>query len=88
MKLLEEGERLAEGLPQIRHHQLLDSKITLWIDFPKDKGNVIEHAVKNKTKLEQPEQVIDTLKEMADRTYHNMVEVEKALGNIRKEKKR
>ena len=36
--------------------------------------------------MEQPEQVIDTLKEMADRTYHNMVEVEKALGNIRKKK--
>ena len=59
------------------------AKLLSGIDFPKDKGKVIEHAEKNKTKLEQPEQVIDTLKEIADRTYHNMAEVEKALGNIR-----
>ena len=59
------------------------AKLLSGIDFPKDKGKVIEHAEKNKTKLDQPEQVIDTLKEIADRTYHNMAEVEKALGNIR-----
>ena len=59
------------------------AKLLSGIDFPKDKGKVIEHAEKNKTKLEQPKQLIDTLKEIADRTYHNMAEVEKALGNIR-----
>lgn len=53
------------------------------IDFPKNKAKVIEHAKKNKTKLHQPEQVIGTLMEIPDRTYHNMADVEKALGNIR-----
>jgi hypothetical protein len=59
------------------------AKLLSGIDFPKDKGKVIEYAENNKTKLDQPEQVIDTLKEIADRTYHNMAEVEQALGNIR-----
>lgn len=59
------------------------AKLLSGINFPKDKGRVIEHAEKNKTKLDQPEQVIDTLKEIPDRTYHNMTEVEKALGSIR-----
>jgi type III secretion system FlhB-like substrate exporter len=53
------------------------------IEFPKDKNKVIDYAEKNKTKLDEAEQVINTLKEIPDKTYHNMAEVEKALGTIR-----
>ncbi|HEY7572428.1 MAG TPA: DUF2795 domain-containing protein [Nitrososphaeraceae archaeon] len=53
------------------------------IDFPKDKTKVIEHAERNKTKLHLSENVIGTLNEIPDRTYHNMADVEKAIGNIR-----
>jgi hypothetical protein len=53
------------------------------MDFPKNKAKVIEHAERNTTKLHQPEQVIGTLKEIPDRTYHNMADVEKAIGDIR-----
>ncbi len=59
------------------------AKLLSGIVFPKYKDKVIEHAEKNKAELDQPEQVIDTLKEIPDKTYHNMAEVEKALGNIR-----
>lgn len=59
------------------------AKLLSGIDFPKDKTKVIEHAEKNKTKLHQPEQVIGTLKEIPNRTYHNMADVETAIGNIR-----
>jgi Protein of unknown function (DUF2795) len=47
------------------------------------KNKVIDYAEKNKTKLDEAEQVINTLKEIQDETYHNMAEVEKALGAIR-----
>ena len=47
------------------------------------KSKVIDYAEKNKTKLDEAEQVINTLKEIPDKTYHNMAEVEKALGTIR-----
>jgi hypothetical protein len=59
------------------------AKVLSGIDFPKNKAKVIEHAERNKTKLHQPEQVIGTLKEIPDRTYHNMADVEKAIGDIR-----
>jgi hypothetical protein len=59
------------------------AKLLSGIDFPKDKNKVISYAEKNKTKLDEPEQAINTLKEIPDRTYHNMVEIEKALGEIR-----
>ncbi len=59
------------------------AKLLSGIDFPKDKTKVIEHAERNKTKLHLSENVIGTLNEIPDRTYHNMADVEKAIGNIR-----
>jgi Protein of unknown function (DUF2795) len=59
------------------------AKLLSGIVFPKDKDKIIEYAKQNKIKLDRPEQVIDTLKEIPDRTYHNTAEVEKALGSIR-----
>ena len=59
------------------------TKVLSGIEFPKDKNKVIDYAEKNKTELDEAEQVINTLKEIPDKTYHNMAEVEKALGTIR-----
>jgi hypothetical protein len=59
------------------------AKLLSGIVFPKDKDKIIEYAKQNKIKLDRPEQVIDTLKEIPNRTYHNTAEVEKALGSIR-----
>jgi Protein of unknown function (DUF2795) len=59
------------------------AKVLSGIEFPKDKSKVIDYAEKNKTKLDEPEQAINTLKEIPNRTYHSVAEVEKALGTIR-----
>jgi uncharacterized protein DUF2795 len=59
------------------------AKLLSGIDFPKDKSKVIDYAEKNKNKVEEPEKIISTLREIPDRTYYNMVDVEKALGQIR-----
>jgi Protein of unknown function (DUF2795) len=59
------------------------AKLLSGIEFPKDKSKVIDYAEKNKTKLDEPEQAINTLKEIPNRTYHSVAEVEKALGTIR-----
>jgi hypothetical protein len=59
------------------------AKLLSGIQFPKDKSKIVDYAEKNKTKLDKPEEVINTIRAIPDRTYHNMVEVEKALGEIR-----
>ena len=59
------------------------SKVLAGIEFPEDKRKIIEYAERNKRKVEEPEAVINTIKEIPDRTYHNMADVEKALGEIR-----
>jgi hypothetical protein len=59
------------------------AKLLSGIDFPKNKSKIIDYAEKNKEKLEEPKEVINTLKEIPDRRYYNMADVEKALGEIR-----
>ncbi len=58
------------------------AKLLSGIDFPKDKSKIIDYAENNKEKLDSTE-VINTLKEIPDRRYYNMADVEKALGEIR-----
>ena len=55
------------------------AKLLSGIDFPKDKSKIIDYAEKNKEKLEEPKEVINTLKEIPDRRYYNMADIEKAL---------
>jgi hypothetical protein len=59
------------------------AKVLSGIEFPKKKKEIIDYAEENKTKVEIPEEVISTLREVPDRTYHNIVDVEKVLGEIR-----
>ena len=59
------------------------AKLLSGIEFPKGKSEIVNYAEKNKQKLDEAEEVLDTVKEIPDKKYHNMVEVEKALGEIR-----
>ena len=59
------------------------AKLLSGIEFPKNKSKIIDYAENNKEKLEEPREVINTLKEIPDRRYYNMADVEKALGEIR-----
>ncbi|MEP0824742.1 MAG: DUF2795 domain-containing protein [Nitrososphaera sp.] len=51
--------------------------------FPKQKQDLIEHAENNKSRLESAEQVIQVIRELPDREYNNMADVERALGEVR-----
>jgi Protein of unknown function (DUF2795) len=59
------------------------AKLLSGIEFPEDKRKIVEYAERNKRKVDEAEEVIDTLREIPDRTYHSMADVEKALGEIR-----
>ena len=59
------------------------AKVLAGIEFPKGKHEIVNYAEKNKQKLSDFEEVLDIIKQIPDKSYHNMVEVEKALGAIR-----
>ena len=59
------------------------AKVLAGIEFPKGKHEIVNYAEKNKQKLSDIEEVLDIIKQIPDKSYHNMVEVEKALGAIR-----
>jgi hypothetical protein len=59
------------------------AKILSGIQFPKKKEEVVVYARKNKSKLDNPEEVLRTINEIPNRTYHTIVEVEKASGEVR-----
>jgi hypothetical protein len=59
------------------------AKVLSGIEFPKGKHEIINYAENNKQKLSDIEEVLDIIKQIPDKSYHNMVEVEEALGAIR-----
>jgi hypothetical protein len=59
------------------------AKILAGIDFPKKKNDLIEYAETNKSKVETAAEIIQAIRELPDRTYNNMADVEKALAEIR-----
>jgi len=59
------------------------AKLLSGIDFPKKKNELIEYAKTNKSKVEAAEEVIQVIRELADKTYNNMVDVEKAVAEVR-----
>lgn len=59
------------------------AKILSGADFPKEKQELIRYAEKNKNKVEASEEVIQVMRELPDKNYSNMADVEKALGEIR-----
>ncbi len=59
------------------------AKLLSGISLPKKKDEVIAYAKKNKGKLDKVEEVLETINEIPNKTYHTMAEVEKAVGEIR-----
>jgi ubiquinone biosynthesis protein COQ9 len=59
------------------------AKILSEIKFPKNKNELIEYAEQNKDKVEDPDLVIEALKELHDTHFYNLADVEEALGDIR-----
>ena len=59
------------------------AKMLSGIEFPKNKNQLIDYAEQNKDKINDPDSVIETLKELHDTQFENMADVERALGDIR-----
>ncbi len=59
------------------------AKILSGTDFPKDKDGLIRHAERNKEKVEAAEEVIQVIRELPDKTYSNMADVEKGVAEVR-----
>jgi hypothetical protein len=59
------------------------AKILSGIKFPKNKEQLIEYAKRNRGKISEPGNLIETINELSDTRYENMSDVEKALGEIR-----
>src|SRR5919107_1399783 len=59
------------------------AKMLSGIEFPKNKNELVDYAKENKTKVKSSDQIIRIIKELPDRKYHNMADIEKALGEIR-----
>src|SRR5919112_2969201 len=58
------------------------AKMLSGIEFPKDKDKLLDYAKENKTKVKSSDEIIRIIKELPDRKYHNMADIEKALGEI------
>jgi uncharacterized protein DUF2795 len=59
------------------------AKILTGADFPKDKPGLVECAEQNRSKVDEPAEIINVIRELPDRTYSSMADVEEALGEIR-----
>lgn len=59
------------------------AKILSGADFPKRKNELIDCAEANKAKVEAAEEVIQVIRELPERTYSNMADVEKAVAEVR-----
>ena len=58
------------------------AKILSGAHFPKNKNELIEYTQTNKSKVEAAEEVIQVIRELPDRTYSNMADVEKSVGQL------
>ncbi|MFL6435671.1 MAG: DUF2795 domain-containing protein [Nitrososphaeraceae archaeon] len=59
------------------------AKVLAGIEFPNGKNEIVNYAEKNKQKVDEAKEILDTIKEIPDKKYYNMMEVEEALGEIR-----
>ncbi len=59
------------------------AKILSGIGFPKGKSDLVEYAETSKARVEVAEEIIQVIRELPDRTYNNMADVEKAVGEVR-----
>jgi hypothetical protein len=59
------------------------AKVLSGADFPKRKNELIDHAEANKANVEAAEEIIQVIRELPERTYSNMADVEKAVAEVR-----
>lgn len=59
------------------------AKILSGIDFPKKKNELIKYAETNKSKVEAAEEVLQVIRDLPDKTFNNMADVEKAVAEVR-----
>jgi hypothetical protein len=59
------------------------TKMLSGIKFPKDKNKLVDYAKEKKSKVKSSDEIIEVIKELPDRRYDNMADIEKALGEIR-----
>src|SRR5215212_852676 len=59
------------------------AKLLSGIKFPKDKNKLVDYAKEKKSKVKSSDEIIELIKELPDRRYDNMADIEKALGEIR-----
>jgi hypothetical protein len=59
------------------------AKILSGADFPKGKKELVSHAERNKQQVEAAEEIINVIRELPERKYDNMADVEKALAEVR-----
>jgi Protein of unknown function (DUF2795) len=59
------------------------AKLLSGTDFPKSKGELVSQPEKNRQKVEAPEETIQVIRELPDRKYTNMADVERALAEVR-----
>src|ERR671913_67128 len=52
------------------------AKMLAGIEFPKNKKQIIDYAERNEGKVDNAADILDTMEELSDRTYHSIVEVE------------
>jgi hypothetical protein len=60
------------------------AKVLSGVDFPKNKGELRDHAQKHMTDVEvaDPQRIISVIDSLPDREYHNMADVEKSVGQV------
>jgi hypothetical protein len=59
------------------------AKILAGTDFPMSKEELVHHSERNRQRVKSAQEIIQTIRELPDRTYSSMADVEKALGEIR-----
>jgi hypothetical protein len=59
------------------------AKILSGIDYPKNKDELVSYAERNKQRVQAAEEIIQVIRELPDRKYNSMADMEKALGEIR-----
>jgi ubiquinone biosynthesis protein COQ9 len=84
MKLQVEGEKVGgKAAATNAPSAAAIAKLLSGIEFPKGKHEIVNYAEKNKQKVTKLKEILDTLKEIPDKKYHNMIEIEKAIGHMR-----
>jgi Protein of unknown function (DUF2795) len=59
------------------------AKLLSGVDFPKTRSELLTYAKRNRQKVKAAEEIIQIIRELPERRYKSMADVEKALAKIR-----